>query len=168
MHATTIQGVEDGVGEAMSEHGLDVALSEQIHRATHGEVGIAFRTYPNGLAFIDERDGVHLHGAGDGGSLAVIEGLGGPAADEARKVGQAGVAELRLPDQTLIDQRGKSGCIPRPVRRPAWSSRQTFSTTTQRLGSDCRIAPAQPVATRLMTTLVSTTTGALFSSRQLR
>ena len=107
-HATSIQGVEDGVGKTVAERGLDVVLSQHVHRTADGEAWEAFGADPSGLALVDEGDSVSLHGAGDGCGFTVIEGLGCRAGDERREVRSAGLPESRVLDEVLLDQHGQN------------------------------------------------------------
>ena len=107
-HATTIQSIEDGVGQTRTERSLDVVLSQHVHCASDGEVREAFGADPNGFALIDEGNRGSLDGAGDGCGFTVIEGLGCRAGDERREVRSAGLPESRVLDEVLLDQHGQS------------------------------------------------------------
>ena len=105
-HATTIQSVEDGVGQTRTERSLDVVLSQHVHCASEGEVREAFGADPNGLALVDEGDRAPLDGTGDGCGFTVIESLGCGPADKARKMGHAHASESGLLDEMLLNEHG--------------------------------------------------------------
>ncbi len=105
-HATTIQSIEDGVGQTRPERSLDVVLSQHVHRASDGEVREAFGADPNGLALVDEGDRAPVDGAGDGCGFTVIESLGCRPADKAREMGHAPATESGTLDEMLLYEHG--------------------------------------------------------------
>jgi len=52
-------------------------MGKDVYGATGSEIGIPCATNAMGFAFVDQGDSVMFYGDGDGGGLAVVEGLGG-------------------------------------------------------------------------------------------
>ena len=93
-HATVIQGIEDGIGEATIESSLHIALSEYVYAASDDKVWKALGANPYGLTVIDKGNGRPLNRTSDGGGFAVIEGFDCRPGDEALEVVHAHVSEV--------------------------------------------------------------------------
>ena len=78
MHASVHQGAEDGCCKFLfAERPQHVGMGKDVYGATGSEIGIPFATKAMGFAFVDQGDSVMFYGDGNGGGLAIVEGLSG-------------------------------------------------------------------------------------------
>ena len=78
MHAGVHECAEYARGQFLfTERPLHVGMGKDVYGATGTEIGIPLATHAMGFAFVDQSDPVMFYGDGDGGGLAVVEGLGG-------------------------------------------------------------------------------------------
>ena len=78
MHASVHECAEYGRCKFLfAERPQHFGMGKDVYGATGSEIGIPFATKAMGFAFVDQGDAVMFYGDGNGGGLAIVEGLGG-------------------------------------------------------------------------------------------
>ena len=129
MHASVHECAEYGRCKFLfAERPQHVGMGKDVYGATGSEIGIPFATNAMGFAFVDQGDSVMFYGDGDGGGLAVVEGLGGRTNHELFEMLCPYIAHGDDFHESVIDEFLQMVCI------SAASSLACFQLDKDRLG----------------------------------
>jgi hypothetical protein len=129
MHASLHECAEYGRCQLLfAERPQHFGMGKDVYGATGPEIGIPCATNAMGFAFVDQGDSVMFYGDGDGGGLAVVEGLGGWTNHEFFKMLCPDIAHGYDFHESVIDEFLQMVCI------SAASSLACFQLEKDRLG----------------------------------
>jgi len=129
MHASMHECAEYRRGKFLfTERSPHVGMSKDVYSATGSEIGIPCATHAMGFAFVEQGNSVMFYGDGDGGRLAVVEGLGGRTNYELFEILCSDIAHGDDLHESVIDEFLQMVCI------SAASSLAGFQLDKDRLG----------------------------------
>jgi hypothetical protein len=113
MHAGVHECAKYGRGKFLfTERPPHVGVDKDVYGATGSEIGIPLATHAMGFTFVDQGDPPMFYGDGDGGGLAVVEGLRGRTNHELFEMPYPDIAHADDFHEAVIDECLQMVCIP--------------------------------------------------------